>query len=162
MLVSHLFRALMFIVAGNVNSTQINYNAHVILMSHVTQHSFGTTKSLLHRNKLYQSEIRVYMVLRFKQRYSYPSNNMIPNIFSHFSHPVHISVDLRCCSGDDRGLSLPAQTAHWLHQEGQQRRLPGQSSCSLGSGSGDRASTQTGDALHVHTLHTVGGDLLQW
>lgn len=75
----------------------------------------------------------------------------ILNLFSYFLALVHISVDLRRRAGDDGGLPLPAQTAHRLHQEGQQRRLPGQSRRSLGSGSGDRASAETGDASHIHT-----------
>lgn len=79
------------------------------------------------------------------------SSSLIAIIYSHCPHLVHISIDLRCCASDDGGVPLPTQTAHWLHQEGQQWRLPGQSSCSLGSGSGDWTSTETGNPCHIHT-----------
>lgn len=84
-------------------------------------------------------------------RDTYLSDNTIPNIFSHCPPLVHISVDVRRRAGDDGGLPLLAQTAHRLHQEGQQWWLPGQSRCSLGSGRGNRASTETGNTLHIHT-----------
>lgn len=79
------------------------------------------------------------------------TSSLIAKIYSHCPHLVHISIDLWCRASDDGGIPLPTQTAHRLHQEGQQWRLSGQSSCSLGSGSGDWTSTETGNPWqHIH------------
>ena len=63
---------------------------------------------------------------------------------------VHFCVDLRCRSGDDRGVPLPAQAEDRHHPEGKQRGLLGQPSGALGAGSGDRASAETGHTQRKH------------